>query len=87
SQARNKYTFYPKQELAIYRNLKKVDKGLFIGVGGSLDVLSGVKKRAPKFIIRCKLEWLFRLLKEPRRIKKFYQTHITFLFKIRKLKR
>ncbi len=77
----------PKQELAIYRYLKKVDKGLFIGVGGSLDVLSGVKKRAPKFIIRCKLEWLFRLLKEPRRIKKFYQTHITFLFKIRKLKR
>lgn len=77
----------PKQELAVYRHFDQFDKGLFIGVGGSLDVLSGTKKRAPAFLIKCKLEWLYRLLKEPKRIKKFYQTHILFLFKIKKLKK
>ena len=77
----------PKQELAVYHHLKQFQKGLFIGVGGSLDVLSGTKKRAPAILIKCKLEWLYRLMKEPKRIKKFYQTHVLFLFKIRKLKK
>lgn len=77
----------PKQELAVYHHFRQFQKGLFIGVGGSLDVLSGTKKRAPSFLIKCKLEWLYRLLKEPKRIKKFYQTHVMFLFQIKKLKK
>lgn len=75
----------PKQELAIYRNISRFDKGIFIGVGGSLDVLSGTKKRAPQILINCKLEWAYRLFKEPSRIKKFYKTHVKFIFKIKRL--
>lgn len=42
--------------------------GLMIGLGGSLDGFAGAVKRAPKWMIRCNLEWLYRLLKEPRRL-------------------
>jgi len=41
---------------------------ILMGLGGSLDVYAGTVKRAPKFFIRLGLEWLYRLLKEPRRI-------------------
>lgn len=75
----------PRQEQVIYRHLDEFNKGVFIGVGGSLDVLSGTKKRAPQILIKCKLEWAYRLAKEPSRIKKFCHTHIGFIFQIRKL--
>ncbi|MDE6475985.1 MAG: WecB/TagA/CpsF family glycosyltransferase [Erysipelotrichaceae bacterium] len=75
----------PKQELSIYQYFPSFQKGIFVGVGGSLDVLSGVKKRAPKIWISCKLEWLYRLLKEPTRIKRFYNNHIKFILYIKKL--
>lgn len=75
----------PKQELAIYRHIQQFKKGIFIGVGGSLDVLSGTKKRAPQILINCKLEWAYRLFKEPSRIRKFYKTHVKFIFKVKKL--
>ncbi|MDE6196077.1 MAG: WecB/TagA/CpsF family glycosyltransferase, partial [Erysipelotrichaceae bacterium] len=75
----------PKQELSIYQYFPSFQKGVFVGVGGSLDVLSGVKKRAPKIWISCKLEWLYRLLKEPTRIKRFYNNHIKFILYIKKL--
>lgn len=77
----------PRQELVISHHFHEMEKGIFVGVGGSLDVLSGTKKRAPKVFIQCKLEWLYRLMKEPNRIKKFYQTHVLFIFKIRKIKK
>ena len=41
---------------------------LAAGLGGSLDVFAGIVKRAPKFFIKMKLEWFYRLLKEPRRL-------------------
>ena len=41
---------------------------LAAGLGGSLDVFAGVVKRAPKLFIKMKLEWFYRLIKEPRRI-------------------
>ena len=40
---------------------------LMIGLGGSLDSFAGTVKRAPKWMIRCNLEWLYRLIKEPKR--------------------
>lgn len=76
----------PIQEKLIYKYINKAKKGIFIGVGGSLDVLSGHKKRAPKLFIKLNLEWLYRLIKEPSRLKRFWQSNIKFLFKIRKLK-
>lgn len=69
----------PKQEEFLYKVSKKMDKGLFIGVGGSFDVLSGSIKRAPKIFIKLKLEWLYRIVKQPKRIKRFYKYNIKFM--------
>ena len=59
----------PKQEyfMSAHREeLKSV--GLMIGLGGSLDGFAGNVRRAPKWMIRCNLEWLYRLILEPKRI-------------------
>lgn len=77
----------PAQETLIYKHIKEFKKGIFVGVGGSLDVLSGSKKRAPKIFQKLGLEWLYRLLKEPSRIKRFYNSNVKFIFKIRKMKK
>jgi len=61
----------PLQEKLIYKHINDFKKGIFIGVGGSFDVLSGTKKRAPKIFIKLNLEWLYRILTEPKRIKRF----------------
>ena len=74
----------PAQEKLIYKHLSKFDKGIFIGVGGSFDVISGHKKRAPKIFIKLNLEWLYRIAKEPKRLKRFYDSNVKFIFKIRK---
>ena len=71
----------PAQEKLIYKHLDKFDKGIFVGVGGSFDVLSGSKKRAPKIFIKLNLEWLYRITCEPKRLKRFYDSNIKFLFK------
>lgn len=74
----------PNQEKIIYRHLDEFKKGIFVGVGGSFDVLSGHKKRAPKMFIKLNLEWLYRIIKEPKRIKRFWNNNVKFLFKVRK---
>ena len=74
----------PLQEKLIYKHLNKFDKGIFVGVGGSFDVISGHKKRAPKIFIKLNLEWLYRILKEPKRLKRFCNSDIKFLFKVKK---
>ena len=58
----------PKQEYWIRDNKDKVCANIFQGVGGSFDVFSGNIKRAPKLMQKLGLEWLYRLLKEPKRI-------------------
>ena len=55
----------PKQELWIAKNIDRFEKGLFIGLGGTFDVLSGFKKRAPKWMIKMGLEWLYRFFQSP----------------------
>ncbi|HHW49370.1 MAG TPA: WecB/TagA/CpsF family glycosyltransferase [Clostridiaceae bacterium] len=60
----------PKQEKWIHENKDKLKVKVCIGVGGSLDVLSGNVKLAPEFFRRNGLEWLYRLYKEPRRFKR-----------------
>lgn len=59
-----------RQEAWIADNIDKFDKGIFMGVGGSFDVLSGKAQRAPRIWIKLQLEWLYRLIKEPKRIKR-----------------
>ena len=76
----------PEQELLIYNNLNKFNKGIFVGVGGSFDVLSGTKKRAPKIFRKLHLEWLYRIIKEPKRFKRFFNSNIKYLLKLKKYK-
>ena len=77
----------PRQELLIDRYFPLAKKGIFVGVGGSFDVLSGMKQRAPQVFIDHNLEWLYRIVKEPKRMKRFYRSNIKFIWKIQKLKR
>lgn len=58
----------PKQEKFMYAHKEDLQIKLMIGLGGSLDGFAGTVRRAPKWMIRLQLEWLYRLLREPRRI-------------------
>ncbi|MDR7386279.1 MAG: WecB/TagA/CpsF family glycosyltransferase, partial [Armatimonadota bacterium] len=57
----------PRQELWLSRHLDRLGVRVAMGVGGSLDVLAGRSARAPAWLRRVHLEWLYRLLREPRR--------------------
>lgn len=60
----------PFQDYWIAEYGEKCGVKVGIGVGGSLDVIAGVVKRAPDFFQRTRLEWLYRLIKEPSRLKR-----------------
>jgi N-acetylglucosaminyldiphosphoundecaprenol N-acetyl-beta-D-mannosaminyltransferase len=74
----------PAQELLIYRHLPKLTRGVLVGVGGSFDVLSGSKKRAPQFFVKTNTEWLYRIAKEPQRLGRFWNNNVKFLREVRK---
>ena len=76
----------PKQEKLIYKYINDFKKGVFVGVGGSFDVISGTKKRAPKIFIKCNIEWLYRIICEPKRISRFIKYNLKFLIMIIKEK-
>lgn len=76
----------PLQEMLIYKHLNRFKKGIFVGIGGSFDVMSGMKKGAPKIFIKLNLEWLYRIMKEPKRFKRFYNSNVKFILEIRKYK-
>ncbi len=59
---------FPKQEKLINELLNKNIFKIAIGCGGSIDVLSGTVKRAPKLFIKLHMEWSWRLIKQPTRI-------------------
>ena len=61
----------PKQEKWIYKYRDKLNVKLCIGAGGSLDVIAGNVKRAPKIFIKLNLEWFYRFCKQPSRIGRF----------------
>ena len=62
----------PKQELWIDRFAERLGPVVAIGVGGSLDFITGRVRRAPAWMSGAGLEWLFRLLQEPRRMWRRY---------------
>lgn len=59
----------PRQEYLMDELIRK-HSALYMGLGGSFDVYCGFKHRAPKIFLKLNLEWLYRLLKEPTRIKR-----------------
>lgn len=74
----------PKQEKWINEHKHKFSKGLFMGVGGSFDVLAGEVKRAPQKWIDLNVEWLYRIVKQPSRIKrilKVFEFMLRVIFK------
>ncbi|AOR23959.1 WecB/TagA/CpsF family glycosyltransferase [Clostridium taeniosporum] len=60
----------PRQEYFIEKYINKLPCKIFMGVGGSFDIFSGMSKRAPRWMISLGLEWLYRVIKEPWRIKR-----------------
>lgn len=68
----------PKQELWISKNIPILKGNVFIGLGGSFDYIAGTIPRAPKFMRQMGLEWLFRLLTQPQRIKRIFNAVIIF---------
>ena len=57
----------PKQEKWLKKHMQELQVPVSIGVGGTLDVMAGVMQRAPLWMQKAKLEWLFRGLKQPSR--------------------
>lgn len=72
----------PKQEFWMGEFYKKLDVPVMIGVGAAFDFLSGSKKRAPKWMQKIGLEWLYRLSQEPKRLWKRNLYHPIFLYKV-----
>lgn len=70
----------PKQEFLMADFLEEYP-ALYMGLGGSFDVYSGTKKRAPRIFIKFGLEWFYRLLKEPTRLSRQLNL-VKFFFKI-----
>ena len=62
----------PKKERWVARRMRDLRAPVVMGVGGSLDVLAGVTRRAPRWMQRLGLEWLYRLMLEPRRMWRRY---------------
>lgn len=58
----------PKQEYFMHTHRQELGAHLMIGLGGTLDNFAGTVRRAPRWMIRLQLEWLYRLVKEPKRI-------------------
>ncbi|MFH0769811.1 MAG: WecB/TagA/CpsF family glycosyltransferase [Candidatus Peregrinibacteria bacterium] len=69
----------PLQDLWISRHIKEMPSvRIAMGVGGTFDFLAGVRKRAPAWMQKSGLEWLFRLLREPRRIRRIFNAVVVF---------
>ena len=62
----------PKQELFLDRVVRSLAPAVGLGVGATLDFIAGTLPRAPRWMSRAGLEWLFRLAREPRRLSRRY---------------
>lgn len=77
----------PQKELFFEKYGYELTAKYILGVGGYFDIVSGYTKRAPKWMQNCGLEWLYRLIQEPRRMWRRYLIGINqFLWIVLKLK-
>jgi N-acetylglucosaminyldiphosphoundecaprenol N-acetyl-beta-D-mannosaminyltransferase len=58
----------PLKEMFLFRNKNKLNVSFFSGVGGVFDIVGGKTKRAPRWVVKIRLEWFYRFLLEPRRM-------------------
>lgn len=76
----------PKQERWM-AEMKGRIKGCMLGIGGALPVMIGMQERAPEWMQKFSLEWLYRLLQEPKRLfKRYAYTNTKFLYLLMKQK-
>ena len=74
---------FPEQEKWIAHHLRKFGfVKIYMGVGGSFDFLAGKTKRAPKWMRKCGLEWLWRLVRHPNRIGRIFNAVVIFPIKV-----
>jgi N-acetylglucosaminyldiphosphoundecaprenol N-acetyl-beta-D-mannosaminyltransferase len=66
----------PKQERWMAEHVERLGRPVLIGVGAAFDFHAGMKRQAPRWMQRSGLEWLFRLLSEPRRLYRRYLLNI-----------
>lgn len=72
---------HPEQEKFINKHISQLPQTkLAIGIGGTLDFWTGKKKRAPKILRKIGLEWLWRLIIQPNRIKRIFKATVIFSF-------
>lgn len=77
----------PQKEYLVQYFQKQGLDCVFMGVGGSFDVLSGAIPRAPEWMQKKNLEWLFRLMQEPRRLwKRYLVGNSKFMFRVMRQK-
>jgi len=70
----------PKQEMWMAKNFKNIN-AVLLGIGGALPVFAGAQKRAPEWMRKSSLEWLFRLLQDPKRLfKRYFYTNSKFIY-------
>lgn len=69
----------PRQEIWMAEHIEILNVPVLIGVGAAFDFLSGRKKQAPRWIQRSGLEWLYRLVSEPKRLWRRYAQYPHFL--------
>jgi len=70
----------PKQERWMAENWAQLDQGLLFGIGAGFDYLAGNTKHAPTWMKNASLEWLYRLVQEPKRLwKRYFRTIPPFI--------
>lgn len=72
----------PKGEKFIYRYREKLNVPVSMSIGAAVDFEAGNVKRAPKWMSRCGLEWLYRMMKEPKRLAKRYWHDLRYIVPI-----
>ncbi len=73
----------PYQEKFIWHQLAKMPTiKVALGIGGSFDFITGKTERAPKLLRALGLEWLYRVIKQPQRLKRIYQATLVFVAKV-----
>lgn len=77
----------PRQEYWIKENRERINALVMMGVGGSFDVWSGTKKRAPRWIRKLNLEWAYRIICEPQRLQRVVPAFFNFARLVWKEKR
>ena len=72
----------PKQDIFIYENMNKYQIPMSFSIGATIDFEAGIQKRAPRWINRIGMEWIYRLVRDPKRMFKRYIINDMKIFKL-----